>query len=171
VAEVIHLSTCFDAMMDPDTGSLPFLMAPDPQKKPQTKRQILRKRQEFLAVAAGRRVHAPLLTLQYRPRETGAADEKTGHSLRIAPRFGLTVTKKTGNSVVRNRIRRRLRAALDQIPFSALPAQDYVIIARQGCLTATFHNLVDALNQALQKSCRPLKPSTTAVHAAQPMTK
>jgi len=171
VAEVIHLSTCFDAMMDPDTGSLPFLMAPDPQKKPQTKRQILRKRREFLAVAAGRRVHAPLLTLQYRPRETGAADEKTGHSLRIAPRFGLTVTKKTGNSVVRNRIRRRLRAALDQIPFSALPAQDYVIIARQGCLTATFHNLVDALNQALQKSCRPLKPSTTAVHAAQPMTK
>ena len=158
-------------MMDPDTGSLPFLMAPDPQKKPQTKRQILRKRQEFLAVAAGRRVHAPLLTLQYRPRETGAADEKTGHSLRIAPRFGLTVTKKTGNSVVRNRIRRRLRAALDQIPFSALPAQDYVIIARQGCLTATFHNLVDALNQALQKSRRPLKPSTTAVHAAQPMTK
>jgi len=157
--------------MDPDTGSLPFLMAPDPQKKPQTKRQILRKRQEFLAVAAGRRVHAPLLTLQYRPRETEAADEKTGQSVGIAPRFGLTVTKKTGNSVVRNRIRRRLRAALDQIPFSALPAQDYVIIARQGCLTATFHNLVDALNQALQKSCRPLKPSTTAVHAAQPMTK
>lgn len=171
MAEVIHLSTCFDAMMDPDTGSLPFLMAPDPQKKPQTKRQILRKRREFLAVAAGRRVHAPLLTLQYRPRETGASDEKTGQSVGIAPRFGLTVTKKTGNSVVRNRIRRRLRAALDQIPFSALPAQDYVIIARQGCLTATFHNLVDALNQALQKSCRPLKPSTTAVHAAQPMTK
>jgi ribonuclease P protein component len=157
--------------MDPDTGSLPFLMAPDPQKQPQTKRQILRKRQEFLAVATGRRVHATLLTLQYRPRETGTADDKTGQSLSLAPRFGLTVTKKTGNSVVRNRIRRRLRAALDQISFSALPAHDYVIIARQGCLTATFHNLVDALNQALQKSCRPLKPSTTAVHAAQPMMK
>lgn len=158
-------------MMDPDRGSLPFLMAQDPQTQPQSKRQILRKRQEFLAVAAGRRVHIPLLTLQYRPRETGSADEKTGQSLGITSRFGLTVTKKTGNSVVRNRIRRRLRAALDQIAVSALPADDYVIIARQGCLTAPFHNLVDALNQALQKSCRPLKPSTTAVQAAQPMTK
>ena len=146
-------------------------MAPDPQTQPQTKRQILRKRQEFLAVAAGRRVHAPLLTLQYWARDTGPTDEKTGQSAGIAPRFGLTVTKKTGNSVVRNRIRRRLRAALDQIPCSALPPQDYVIIARQGCLTATFHNLVDALNQALQKSCRPLKPSSTAVHAAPPLPK
>ena len=146
-------------------------MAPDTLTQSQHKRQILRKRQEFLAVAAGRRVNLPLLTLQFRMRESAQAHEKAGQPATLSPRFGLTITKKTGNSVVRNRIRRRLRSALDQIPINTLPPQDYVIIARPGCLTATFHNLVDALNQALQKSCRPLKPSTTAVHAAPPLIK
>ena len=151
-------------------------MAPDTLKQSQPKRQILRKRPEFLAVAAGRRVNLPLLTLQFRARDAGNSQnnlhkDNLDKSDPLAPRFGLTITKKTGNSVVRNRIRRRLRAALDQIQISTLIAQDYVIIARQGCLTAPFHNLVDALNQALQKSCRPLKPSPTAVHAAPPLPK
>ena len=146
-------------------------MAPNTPKQPHHKRQILRKRPEFLAVAAGRRVNLPLLTLQYCSRDSAQAHEKSGPSCASAPRFGLTITKKTGNSVVRNRIRRRLRAALDLMALGTLPAQDYVIIARPGCLTAPFHNIVDALNQALQKSCRPLKPSSTAVHAAPPLPK
>jgi ribonuclease P protein component len=147
------------------------LMASDPLKNAAPKRLILQKRQEFLAVAAGRRVNLPLLTLQYRPRMASGQTDPTslrGNALQnlTAPRFGLTITKKTGNSVVRNRIRRRLRAALDQIAHGAAPAHDYVIVARQACLTAPFHNLVDALNQALQKSRRPLKPSPTVADAA-----
>ena len=146
-------------------------MAPDPEKPAAQKRLILRKRQEFLAVATGRRINLPLLTLQYRPRMASGQTDQTalrGKTLQdpTAPRFGLTVTKKTGNSVVRNRIRRRLRAALDQTALSAAPSCDYVIIARQACLNTPFHNLVDALNQALQKSHRPLKPSPTVAHAA-----
>jgi ribonuclease P protein component len=150
-------------------------MANNPRNDPQNKWKILRKRQEFLAVAAGRRLHFSLFTLQFQSQKH-EIEQNLGHvegTEKVKeivpdpniPRIGLTVTKKIGNSVVRNRIRRRLRAALDQIPICSIPAQDYVIIARQSCLSTPFHNLVDVLNQALQKSCRPLKPSPIAARA------
>jgi ribonuclease P protein component len=145
-------------------------MAPDPLNTAPAKRLGLRKRQEFLAVAAGRRVNLPLLTLQYRPRDIDDPDANLSQSEAFLPRFGLTITKKIGNSVIRNRIRRRLRAALDQISPSVLSTHDYVIIARHGCLTAPFHSLVETLNQALHKSHRPLKPSPTVARAADPLS-
>ena len=147
-------------------------MAPDTQTPAPAKRigprdkHGLRKRQDFLAVASGKRVHLPLLTLQYRPRDSQSAAEADAPS----SRFGLTITKKIGNSVVRNRIRRRLRAALDQISLRSTAPHDYVIIARQGCLNAPFHSLVEAINQALQKSRRPLKPSPTVARATDPLS-
>ena len=59
----------------------------------------LRRRREFLAVGRGRRISRPGFVLQaLQVAEAGRP-----------PRFGFTVTKKIGNAVVRNRIRRRLR--------------------------------------------------------------
>lgn len=98
---------------------------------------VLKKRAEFLAVARGGRVHKPALTLQYLSgREATPA------------RFGLTVTKKTGNAVMRSRIKRRLRAAIMQV--EAKPAYDYVIIARESALTLSFKEVVDQLQTSLQ---------------------
>lgn len=151
--------------MAPDT----HIPAPAKRIGPRDKHG-LRKRQDFLAVASGKRVHLPLLTLQYRPRDSQSTDQTSAEPNTLLSRFGLTITKKIGNSVVRNRIRRRLRAALDQISLSATPPHDYVIIARQGCLNAPFHSLVEAINQALQKSRRPLKPSPTVAHAIDPLS-
>ena len=151
-------------------------MAPDTQTPAPAKRNGprdkhgLRKRQDFVAVALGKRVHLPLLTLQYRPRDSQSAGQTSVEADAPSSRFGLTITKKIGNSVVRNRIRRRLRAALDQISLSATVPHDYVIIARQGCLNAPFHSLVEAINQALQKSRRPLKPSPTVARATDPLS-
>ena len=151
-------------------------MAPDTQTPAPAKRigprdkHGLRKRQDFVAVASGKRVHLPLLTLQYRPRDSQSVDQTSAETDASSSRFGLTITKKIGNSVVRNRIRRRLRAALDQISLSATVPHDYVIIARQGCLNAPFHSLVEAINQALQKSRRPLKPSPTVARATAPLS-
>jgi ribonuclease P protein component len=65
-------------------------------------------------------------------------------------RFGLTVTRKLGTAVVRNRIRRRLREAARLVfPQNASPGYDYVAIARPGAMTADFSVLLDDMKRAL----------------------
>lgn len=60
-------------------------------------------------------------------------------------RVGLTVSKKLGGAVVRNRVRRRLREVyrLNEARFA--PGWDIVIVARSRCVTADFTRLNDAL--------------------------
>ena len=63
---------------------------------------------------------------------------------------GITVTRKLGNAVARNRIRRRLRAALRQVlPGPARPGVDYVVIARPPAMRRAFSDLVIDLRDAL----------------------
>ncbi len=110
----------------------------------------LKKRSEFLAVAAtNRRWTTPGLVLQAR------ALDVTGDQAKAAtPRVGFTATKKIGNAVARNRARRRLRAAVDDIlrgqQGAAAPA-DIVVVARQGTLTRPFAALKDDLRQSLNR--------------------
>jgi ribonuclease P protein component len=47
-------------------------------------------------------------------------------------RVGITVAKTVGNAVVRNRLRRRVKAILDRSGFGAAPHRDIVVIARPG---------------------------------------
>jgi ribonuclease P protein component len=105
----------------------------------------LKKRGEFLATAArGRKFIASTLILQMLPR----GDENT----QDAPRFGFTVTKKMGNAVARNRIKRRLRAALRQIAGAhALAGHDYVIISRNKALDCPFAELVRDMEFAFSR--------------------
>jgi ribonuclease P protein component len=68
------------------------------------------------------------------------------------PRVGFTVTKKVGNAVVRNRIRRRLREALRRVSsLEALPDHDYVLMARSGALTMGFEALVGEIDRGFQQ--------------------
>jgi ribonuclease P protein component len=65
---------------------------------------------------------------------------------------GYTVTKKMGNAVVRNRIKRRFREACRKVMAThALPAFDYVLIARPPALDMPFEKLCQDLIFALQK--------------------
>lgn len=75
-------------------------------------------------------------------------------------RFGFTVTKKLGNAVVRNRIKRRLREAVragnkqsaqDPGLNWAQPGCDYVIVARQGAMSQHFGQLVADLRKGFGK--------------------
>ncbi len=47
-------------------------------------------------------------------------------------RVGITVAKTVGNAVVRNRLRRRVKAILDGTGFGTPPHRDVVLIARPG---------------------------------------
>jgi len=106
----------------------------------------MKKRSDFLAAAKGRRQHQRSFVLQARRR--GEAEEDAGP----APRFGFTVTKKTGNSVIRNRIRRRLREIVRlHAAGDARPFMDYVLIGRIEALTAGFHDLRGEFLRALHK--------------------
>jgi len=97
--------------------------------------QRLRKRAEFVAVAGGSKLSLPGFSLQARRRADQPAD---------AARFGFTVTKRIGNAVVRNRIKRRLREAV-RLAGDAAPPLDFVLVGRRAALTLPFERLISDL--------------------------
>ncbi len=67
-------------------------------------------------------------------------------------RVGFTVTKKIGNAVVRNRMKRRLRSiARELLPTDGIPGSDHVLIGRQGGNEREFGALRLDLARALRK--------------------
>ncbi len=101
----------------------------------------LKRRAEFLNAAKGARFQAPSFLIQ-------ASDRRD----RSSPRVGFTITKKTGNAVERNRIRRRLReAARRVIPLAGKQGYDYVIVARRTALTSPVDAMLAELERALKR--------------------
>ena len=108
----------------------------------------LKKRSEFLAVAKGGRLGRRAFLVQGLQRDTDGA-----------PRVGYTVTKKTGNSVMRSRIKRRLRAAVAALSADDVPQKaDFVLVARDSALTLPFQNLVADLKSGLSQVLDPKTP-------------
>jgi len=121
----------------------------------------LKRTADYRAMRGARRHHARAFILQARkrPDAAGASDK---------PRFGLTVTKKTGNAVERNRIRRRLREAIRAgAPGHALARFDYVLIAKREALSEPFAAIVAQLAEALDRTGRlganPRQPKSGSV--------
>ena len=70
-------------------------------------------------------------------------------------RIGYTVTKKIGNAVVRNRMKRRLRAlAAELLPAGGVHGADHVLIGRAGGVERDFALLRSELGKALRKVAR-----------------
>lgn len=70
-----------------------------------------------------------------------------------AMRLGITVTKKIGNAVVRNRMKRRFRAlAREFLPELGLAGADHVLIGREGGVERDFGQLREELRKALRKA-------------------
>ena len=68
-------------------------------------------------------------------------------------RFGITVTKKIGNAVVRNRMKRRFRALVRELlPIEGLPGHDHVLIGREGGVERDFALLRQELSAALARA-------------------
>jgi ribonuclease P protein component len=133
----------------------------------------IKKRKDFQATSGGLRFSAPAFTLLRRmdrraeqaipPQAIPLFTHAEGITGPLPYRFGFTVTKKLGNAVVRNRIRRRLKAAVVEAMHALPPsppqegavyasapyapasypsaAIDFVILARGAALTHPFDAL------------------------------
>ena len=105
--------------------------------------QRLKQRSEFLRAASkGRKAVAHGLVLQALRRDDG-----------MPTRLGFTVTKKVGNSVVRNRTRRRLKEAarllLQEVDVGSV---DLVLIGRDATRSRPFIALIDDIRRTLSKA-------------------
>ena len=113
----------------------------------------LKTRRQFLHVAgSGRKWVARGLILQVCPHD--GDDATSGDSKDGAPdvRVGFTVSRKVGGAVVRNRARRRLRAAAEHVmPGQAAGGRDYVLIGRRTTIDRPFDELVADLETALAR--------------------
>jgi ribonuclease P protein component len=70
-------------------------------------------------------------------------------------RVGFTVTKKIGGAVLRNRMKRRLRAlARELLPAGGIAGADHVLIGRAGGIERDFGLLRAELAKALDKARR-----------------
>ena len=92
---------------------------------------------------SGRRVRTPHLVVLHQKNGDGAT------------RFGLTVSRKVGNAVVRNRVKRWLREAIRRVHGHRVRGVDVVFIARHGAGDAGYEALLvevsDAFRQVLQQ--------------------
>ena len=103
--------------------------------------QRIKRRQDFVAAAKALSQAQPGLVLQFRDRLDGES-----------PRIGFTCTKKLGNAVTRNRIKRRLKeAARLALPDLIRSGADYVVIGRSAAENRPFELLQSDLISALQR--------------------
>ncbi len=75
---------------------------------------------------------------------------KPNHS--AANRVGITVSKKLGGAVVRNRVRRRLREVYRLNEDRFLPGFDIVVVARSRAVGAAFSDLQEGYLALAQKA-------------------
>lgn len=108
---------------------------------PRCSMERLRRRADFLAAASGTKLPTAAFVLQVRQR-----DDKG------PVRVGFTVSKKVGNAVERNRIRRRLR---EMVRFSGLKClqrgHDCVLIGRRAALKLPFARIIEDFERALRR--------------------
>lgn len=123
------------------------------KSEPAAQLRRLVKRREFLRAARGARAGKPALSLQAVENPNGAA----------LPGIGFTVTRKVGNAPERNRVKRRLRAAVRACAERFQPQYDYVLVGRRAALSETFVGIVESLEALLVRVHGSHKPAQADV--------
>lgn len=109
--------------------------------------ETLKKRADFLRAAKGVRKVESAITLE----TCKTPDDAAG--LRV----GFTASRKVGNAVVRNRAKRRLRAAASQLlPLLGRQGHDYVLVARASTGTRAWDALLADVTTALKAAHQKL---------------
>jgi ribonuclease P protein component len=110
------------------------------------RRERLRRRKDFLACYNEGKAYAQAhLVLHVRLQPSGR-------------RFGFVVGKKVGKAVVRNRVKRQLRAACRECLPHLIDGFDAVIVARKNAAAANYHQLLQEM-QSLFHSAKVWKAS------------
>ena len=108
----------------------------------------LKKRPQFLKISvSGKKWITPAFILQMRVRQNLGNDHNTTENIRI----GYLISKKVGCAVTRNRVKRRLKAAVEKVFSScARPGRDYVLIGRRNAYDRPFKSLLSDMEWALK---------------------
>ncbi len=113
--------------------------------------QVIRKRPDFLAANRGKRFVTPSFVLLAHKR-------REDHT--VAPdtiRYGITVTKKIGNAVARNRMKRRFRALLAELlPEYGIEGADHIMIGRKEAQERDFAVMQSDVEKALKHLAKKL---------------
>jgi ribonuclease P protein component len=120
-----------------------------------TQMERLRHRADFLAAAAaGAKAPARGFVLQARHRDD------------VGPaRVGFTVSKKVGNAVERNRVRRRLREIVRLSRAARMrTGHDYVVIGRRAALELPFDRMIEDFDKAMRRVHSNGKSAPTISH-------
>ncbi|MEY3941009.1 MAG: ribonuclease protein component [Pseudomonadota bacterium] len=103
---------------------------------------VIKKRSDFLAANRGKRYATPGFVLLVRDRQDDSP----------AIRLGITITKKVGNAVIRNRMRRRFRAlAQEMLADKGKAGADHILIGRESGIERDFDALRADMVKALGK--------------------
>jgi ribonuclease P protein component len=106
---------------------------------------VIKKRPDFLAANRGKRYATTGFVLLVKDRQDESADI----------RLGITITKKVGNAVVRNRMRRRFRAlAQEMLGQKGKCGADHILIGRDSGIERDFSELRADMAKALDKLCQ-----------------
>ena len=113
--------------------------------------EVIRKRPDFLAANRGKRFVTPgFVLLAHKRRDDHAVSADT-------IRYGITVTKKIGNAVARNRMKRRFRALLSAaLPKYGLEGVDHIMIGRKQDNERDFASLAAELEKGLNHLAKKL---------------
>lgn len=104
---------------------------------------VLTKRADFIAANRGIRNAKPGFVLLSRPNDGAGM------------RYGITVTKKIGNAVVRNRMKRRFRSLVRAVlPEHGLADHDHVLIGRAGGIERDYATMAAELEAALGRAAK-----------------
>jgi ribonuclease P protein component len=105
---------------------------------------VITKRSDFLAANRGKRYATPGFVLLVKDRQDESPDI----------RLGITITKKVGNAVIRNRMRRRFRAlAQEMLAQNGKAGADHILIGRDSGIERDFAALRADMVKALGKLC------------------
>ncbi|MCP1198713.1 ribonuclease P protein component [Notoacmeibacter sp. MSK16QG-6] len=106
--------------------------------------ETMKRRREFLAARRGMKGRGPYFLLELLDRKDD-----------LPPRAGFTVTRRSGNAVIRNRIRRRLKEALRVHAADAMaPGHDYVFVGRPDSLAVDFETLAREMKRRISRTGR-----------------
>ncbi|NJM50092.1 MAG: ribonuclease P protein component [Sphingomonadales bacterium] len=106
---------------------------------------MIKKRADFLSANRGKRFARPGFVLL-------VSDRRDDDPVK---RLGITITKKVGNAVVRNRMRRRLRALMrEMLEEKGKAGADHILIGREGGIEMDFALLRSDLHMALDRVAR-----------------